>query len=57
MLPFQGDMLLGLTRRVAAGWLVLLFQGGGKKTYCPFNENSRFYRIRCAIIAKFIVKR
>jgi hypothetical protein len=27
MLPFQGDVLLGLTRRVAAGWLVLLFQG------------------------------
>jgi hypothetical protein len=23
MLPFQGDVLLNLTRRVAAGWLVL----------------------------------
>ncbi|MDR1268511.1 MAG: hypothetical protein LBK82_03195 [Planctomycetaceae bacterium] len=27
MLPFQGDVLLGLTRRIAAGWLVLPFQG------------------------------
>ncbi|MDR1271138.1 MAG: hypothetical protein LBK82_16625 [Planctomycetaceae bacterium] len=28
-----------VTRRVAAGWLVLPFQGG-VKTYYPFNENS-----------------
>jgi hypothetical protein len=30
ILPFQGGVLLNLTRRVAAGWLVLPFQGGGK---------------------------
>ncbi|MDR1140351.1 MAG: hypothetical protein LBL62_01575 [Planctomycetaceae bacterium] len=35
----SGRCVVGLTRRVAAGWLVLPFQGGGK-TYCPFNENS-----------------
>jgi hypothetical protein len=27
MLPFQGDVLLGLTRHVAAGGLVLPIQG------------------------------
>jgi hypothetical protein len=27
MLPFQGGVLLYLTRRVVAGWLILPFQG------------------------------
>jgi hypothetical protein len=34
MLPFQGvDGLLTITRRVAAGWLILPLQGGRKKYY------------------------
>jgi hypothetical protein len=32
MLPFQGDVLLNLTRRVAAGWLVLPLKGREEKT-------------------------
>ncbi|MDR1141714.1 MAG: hypothetical protein LBL62_08475 [Planctomycetaceae bacterium] len=38
-MPLQGVVWCAVTRRVAAGWLVLPFQGEGK-TYHPFNENS-----------------
>jgi hypothetical protein len=31
--PCKGNGVCGFTRRVAAGWLELPFQGEGKKTY------------------------
>jgi hypothetical protein len=35
MLPFQGGVLLVLTRRVAAGWLMLPLKGREKLTILP----------------------
>ncbi|MDR1269260.1 MAG: hypothetical protein LBK82_07025 [Planctomycetaceae bacterium] len=40
MLPFQGDVLLNLTRRVAAGWLVLPLKGRRKTCYPTEHQNS-----------------
>ncbi|MDR1269593.1 MAG: hypothetical protein LBK82_08715 [Planctomycetaceae bacterium] len=40
MLPFQGGVLLALTRRVAAGWLVLPLKGRRKNLPSYRHQNS-----------------
>jgi hypothetical protein len=48
--PFQSEMVVGtLTRRVAAGWLILPFQDIGKNVILPYGNDSKIdsYLLLC----------